>query len=503
MELLIITIGQQKENYNFTNMPTYQYIDKLGKMKSVNASDPTSAISAASDIDPTSGVQLMKGAPVQDSVVAPIETPKTSSELYGASDLYGTSDDELNDAYDARAKAYAYPSSESLRESAIQRFQQEIDAVNEIYRQKKAEAKEAGLGRIGSAGAIQARRGLLESDFAGAQDKEILDYNTNIQSAIGAEQTQKIREIIGLGTRAAIEEAETRRKAAIEGADAKISEILGRTDRLNQQSTDLARKALAMGIDLSTLSPAEVKQIADSNNLSVGQLLASYKAEQAAGEKVANAKYETLSAGQTLIDPATGKVIYQAPKAAGGSAGLTQYQQFQGGISLASKVDKLNAASKEALNRASLAQQAYSRYDRGETKDLNATTQVIINNFNKILDPSSVVRESEYARSPAGQSALGALEGYMNKLAQGGAGLTKETLKEFVDLGNTFARNAQKSIEQEKKRATDYAARFGIDTSYVGGGYVPIGPDAAVDPQVQELLDQGYTQEQVDTLLTQ
>jgi hypothetical protein len=171
-----------------------------------------------------------------------------------------------------------------------------------------------------------------------------------------------------------------------------------------------------------------------------------------------------------------------------GGGGLTPYQEFQGGLSLGSKVDNLNKAAKEVANRAALAQQAYNRFANGEVKDLNATSQVIITNFNKILDPTSVVRESEYARSPEGQSYLAQLEGKLQQISQGGAGLTKDSLKEFIALGNAFAKNAQTSIEQERQRAVAYGNKYGIDTSYVGGGYVPPVLDMTEAAQIQKVI---------------
>lgn len=163
----------------------------------------------------------------------------------------------------------------------------------------------------------------------------------------------------------------------------------------------------------------------------------------------------------------------KAKASGGGTSSFTPYQKFQAELSLGGKVDKLTASAKEVVNRASLATQAFNRFDRGETKDLNATSQVIITNFNKILDPTSVVRESEYSRSPEGQSYLNQLEGKLYQIQQGGAGLTYSALKEFVALGNEFAKRANDSIEAEKQRAKQQGSEYGLNTNYIGGGYTP------------------------------
>jgi hypothetical protein len=53
---------------------------------------------------------------------------------------------------------------------------------------------------------------------------------------------------------------------------------------------------------------------------------------------------------------------------------------------------------------------------KNNKKSLNAASQTIVTAFNKILDPTSVVRESEYARTPEGQSYLERLQGKYEQL---------------------------------------------------------------------------------------
>ncbi len=51
-------------------------------------------------------------------------------------------------------------------------------------------------------------------------------------------------------------------------------------------------------------------------------------------------------------------------------------------------------------------------YKPKEGHSLNLASQAIINAFNKILDYASVVRESEYARTPEGQGFLNRIKGF-------------------------------------------------------------------------------------------
>ena len=65
--------------------------------------------------------------------------------------------------------------------------------------------------------------------------------------------------------------------------------------------------------------------------------------------------------------------------------------------------------------------------------DKNGGSQAVLVTFQKILDPASVVRESEYARTTEGQALLDRIEGYATRLAQGGTTLTDAEMQGMVD----------------------------------------------------------------------
>jgi len=72
----------------------------------------------------------------------------------------------------------------------------------------------------------------------------------------------------------------------------------------------------------------------------------------------------------------------------------------------------------------------------------NAAIQTILVTFQKILDPTSVVRESEYARSATGVSALRRIEGLIQRLIIGGAVSVSE-VREIYLLSEQFYKNAR------------------------------------------------------------
>jgi len=81
-----------------------------------------------------------------------------------------------------------------------------------------------------------------------------------------------------------------------------------------------------------------------------------------------------------------------------------------------------------------------------ESGERAAGDQIILVTFQKILDPPSVVRESEYMRSAAGQSLMDRVRGAYEQLTEGGAKMTVEQLK-------TFANFAREAAEMQTKAA--------------------------------------------------
>ena len=112
--------------------------------------------------------------------------------------------------------------------------------------------------------------------------------------------------------------------------------------------------------------------------------------------------------------------------------------------------------------------------------DMLAGSQAILISFNKLLDPTSVVRESEYARSATGQSALETLRGYADKLAQGGAGVTLKELASYRRFGEEVVKKALEStVGPERKRIGRLVKYANIDPALIfSGRFAPKPPQA-------------------------
>lgn len=86
----------------------------------------------------------------------------------------------------------------------------------------------------------------------------------------------------------------------------------------------------------------------------------------------------------------------------------------------------------------------------GDQKSRLGIDQALISIYNKITDPSSVVRESEYARTPEGMALISRMTGRLEQLQTGGAGLTDEERTALVHDAKTLA-NATGSVFNERR----------------------------------------------------
>jgi hypothetical protein len=167
-----------------------------------------------------------------------------------------------------------------------------------------------------------------------------------------------------------------------------------------------------------------------------------------------------------------GVTVYREPKTPP-RADLTPGQKFQYTRQLRNDFLRETAAAREMNTQYQIMQSGLEAARKG---DMAAGSQAVLVTFQKILDPTSVVRESEYARSAAGQSLLARMEGAVARIAQGGAGVPVHELEAFGTLAQQFLVNAQKSALDTRAQVDAIAGEFGLDRDLITRDVTPEAP---------------------------
>lgn len=129
-------------------------------------------------------------------------------------------------------------------------------------------------------------------------------------------------------------------------------------------------------------------------------------------------------------------------------------------------------------------------------KSLNPADQVMIMDFNKLLDPNSVVRESEYARTAENMSLLNRAQALASRWTQGGV-LNEVERNELLQATNII----KEANRQKYKAARDQYIQIALDYGYEPKRVVPseertgdvgkLGPSKTAAPKIGDVKS-GY-----------
>lgn len=169
-------------------------------------------------------------------------------------------------------------------------------------------------------------------------------------------------------------------------------------------------------------------------------------------------------AGDIATAQESAQARFRKPDAPPRPAVMTPGQKFQATQSLRKSFDMESRAAREVAMQLSQMQAGIGAARKG---DMAAGSQAVLVTFQKILDPASVVRESEYARSSSGQALLSRIQGAVEQLRVGGASIPVGELERFVSLANTFAENQARAAMESKEQIEAVATEYGIDPALV------------------------------------
>lgn len=328
---------------------TQAQLDSMARLKASNAKatagDPSIKTNTSSGLKvnytPTSSGQVFNPATQQQQELdaynaslkktaptAPVSptspiNPPTVSDIYGG--LIKPTDSTLNDAYQTQADIYkeqtAPVDEAAIRQKTMAQFQAEIDALNTIYAQKKQEEYVAGQSRLGSASAIQARSGLLGSDFGAAQTEKTTQYNRDIQSSIDAEKAYKIQEVLGRVNTEAKQEIEAKKAARLQGATAYIEYLKSANERKDALVSSTLDNVIYSGLEPDD---ALFKELATKLGVSVETLKAQYNKSKASRTEETKPITETIDGTLLVYNPETKKYEPQYSAAKDAAKPITQ-----------------------------------------------------------------------------------------------------------------------------------------------------------------------------------
>ena len=160
---------------------------------------------------------------------------------------------------------------------------------------------------------------------------------------------------------------------------------------------------------------------------------------------------------------------FAPPRRDPSSAPMTAGQAFSAIGQLNRSVAKSSADADKIVNAYNVMQGSIARLKAGGLRTNDPAGQGVLVTFQKILDPTSVVRESEYGRSREGQPIADRVVAKWEQLTEGGPGVAVGALEEYVNLAGVFAKQAQAHRERKLKEARALGSAYGLDPQFITG----------------------------------
>ena len=181
-----------------------------------------------------------------------------------------------------------------------------------------------------------------------------------------------------------------------------------------------------------------------------------------------------------IVPDEPGSVFPDRPRVSGTASGLSPTSESNVINRLTTQWAKATEPARELRRQVGLMEAGLDAARRG---DLVQGSQAVLVTFQKILDPMSVVRESEYARSASGLSLLHRIQGAAEKLSSGGAGVPLTQLDKFADLARQMASEQTKYLGGVERRIKSTADRYKIPHELVVEEGLVAVPSGSVEPK--------------------
>jgi hypothetical protein len=276
-------------------------------------------------------------------------------------------------------------------------------------------------------------------------------------------------------------------------------EIFGDTKGAEAENVKSIAQMLAKGYSI-----AEIRTMLKDSGFVLGEdedldeILSVTEAEKL-NVKYGTTKREAIALGKTpgeVSDDGLDKTLTVAEaEKLGVPFGTTKRQAIALGISpnvVLSTEERMNQETKlakdflaqvkddeQALKQLSIIETAGDLLnDSLEGGKLNPISQAILVTYQKVLDPDSVVRTSEYDRSPEGQPLIDKIEGKFKAIFEGGPGVLKENLKGFVEVSQDLAKSYKAYLLDAARFTKTRSNNYGLDVNNI------------LSPKIIKMLDE-------------
>jgi len=153
---------------------------------------------------------------------------------------------------------------EQLRQEARAAAQAQIDAINQVYAGLINTEQVQGERRSGQTGAMNARAGLLGSDFGAANQERTTQYNNQQIKALNDEKTMKIQEIFAEADKVAAENLRQQKEDAkykFETGQSLLKGQIEQDERKLAAGQKRAADTASLGVNLKDLSESDYKML--------------------------------------------------------------------------------------------------------------------------------------------------------------------------------------------------------------------------------------------------
>lgn len=297
-----------------------------------------------------------------------------------------------------------------------------------------------------------------------ATDTNLKTLNTNIQPLIDKMNTSDVGVVATPGSKGFTSLDDIRemlKDPQMAGTvDKKLAEQVMAMDKMEQQKQMLTRGKNAA---IASMSTQQALQLAQTEKLAreAADLTADQFESTKTIESIARAQHnkpyaELTQAQQRDVmesrlkqDPERLKIAFQMKKQFDGIEGIKNYKKVQ-----------VNS---------DIMENTIERVLSGAAESNLATDQTLVNTLNKIMDPSSVVRESEFERTGQGVALRNKLKAWVNQVVKGGVRLRDEDRQELVDQARVMMASHKKYAQAEADRIGPLAKSGGIDPILITG----------------------------------